>query len=131
MLKMNMQTSHAQWLPISLFSLPLALLMLTSSCSQKIVQYGKASYYSNYFKGRRTASGQKFRQGRRTAAHLTIPLGTKVKVVNLDNGRSVKVRINDRGPYVRGRIIDLSRKAARKLDMLKSGIANVKIIYRK
>lgn len=128
---LRMQTSPLRGLSLASFSLLLAMLVLGSSCSPKIVQYGKASYYSNYYKGRRTASGRKFRQGKLTAAHLTIPLGTKVKVVNLDNGKKVKVRINDRGPYVKGRIIDLSRKAARKLGMLKAGVANVRIIYRK
>lgn len=106
-------------------------MILTGSCSPKITQYGKASYYSNYFRGRPTASGQHFHQWKRTAAHRTLPLGTKVKVVNLDNGRTVKVHINDRGPYVSGRIIDLSRKAARKLGMLKAGVANVELIYKK
>jgi rare lipoprotein A len=101
------------------------------ACSPKITQRGKASYYSNSFNGRRTASGEKFRNSKLTAAHKTLPFGTKVKVTNLRNGKSVKVRINDRGPFVAGRIIDLSRKAARKIGMKDEGVGNVKIRYKK
>lgn len=106
-------------------------VMLQVSCSPRLSQTGAASYYDNAFRGRKTAGGEKFRQWKRTAAHRTLPLGTKVKVTNLNNGRSVKVRINDRGPFVKGRIIDLSRKAARRLGMLRDGVAPVKIRYRK
>lgn len=106
------------------------LMVLSGSCAKMIVQQGKASFYANKFKGRRTASGEKFRQHKRTAASLSIPLGTKVRVTNLENGKSVKVRINDRGPYVRGRIIDLSKKAARKIDMITRGVAPVRLRYR-
>lgn len=80
--------------------------------------------------GRKTASGQIFRQYKKTAAHKTLPFGAKVKVTNLSNGKSVKVRINDRGPFVAGRIIDLSKKAARKLNMVDAGVSNVKITYK-
>jgi len=112
--------------------IPLWLILLFfSGCAPKMIQYGDASWYGKEFSGKRTASGVKFRPGKRTAAHKTIPFGTKVKVINLKNGRSVKVRINDRGPFVKGRIIDLSRKAARKLDMLQDGVAPVKLKYRK
>jgi rare lipoprotein A len=95
-----------------------------------MTQQGKASYYADKFKGRRTASGEKFRQHKRTAASLTIPLGTKVRVTNLENGKSVKVRINDRGPYVKGRILDLSKKAARRIDMLREGVVPVRLRYK-
>lgn len=101
------------------------------ACSPKITQKGKASYYANSFNGRRTASGEKFRNSKLTAAHKTLPFGTKVKVTNLRNGKSVRVRINDRGPFVAGRIIDLSRKAARKIGMKDEGVGNVKIRYKK
>lgn len=94
-------------------------------------QRGKASYYSDEFEGRQTASGSIFKQNKRTAASKTLPFGTKVKVVNIDNGKTVRVRITDRGPFVAGRIIDLSKKAARKLGMLQQGVANVEIKYRK
>ncbi|WP_256009060.1 septal ring lytic transglycosylase RlpA family protein [Desertivirga xinjiangensis] len=104
---------------------------LVSSCAPKATQTGKASFYAKKFNGRRTASGEKFRSSKRTAAHRTLPFGTKVKVTNMKNGKSVKVRINDRGPFVAGRIIDLSRKAARKIDMINQGVGTVKIQYRK
>lgn len=105
-------------------------MSLTSCGAKKQAQQGEASYYHNKFRGRKTASGEKFRQYKRTAAHRTLPFGTKVKVTNLRNGKTVRVTINDRGPFVDGRIIDLSRKAARKIDMLNSGVAPVKIEYK-
>lgn len=108
----------------------LLCIWIGSSCSPKIVETGKASYYADKFQGRRTANGEIFRQGRRTAASKTIPFGTKVKVINLSNGKTVNVRINDRGPFVEGRIIDLSKKAARKIDMIRAGVQPVKIKYR-
>jgi rare lipoprotein A len=107
------------------------LIMLTVACGRPVIESGKASFYADKFKGRKTASGQIFRQSKRTAAHKTLPFGTKVKVKNLSNGRTVKVRINDRGPFVTGRIIDLSKKAARRLDMVNAGVANVEISYKK
>lgn len=109
----------------------LFLATLFFSCAPKITQKGKASYYANSFNGRKTASGEKFRNSKLTAAHKTLPFGTKVKVTNLRNGQSVKVRINDRGPFVAGRIIDLSKKAARRIDMTKEGVGNVEIKYKK
>ena len=109
----------------------LILVIFLSSCSYKLTQTGKASYYADKFNGRKTANGERFSNSRRTAAHQTLPFGTKVKVTNLRNGKSVKVRINDRGPFVSGRIIDLSKKAARKIDMIKEGVGNVKIQYKK
>ena len=92
------------------------------------VEVGYASWYGPGFHGRRTASGEIYNMYKFTAAHKTLPLGTYVKVINLENGRSVIVRINDRGPFVKGRIIDLSYAAAKKLGMLKKGVARVKII---
>lgn len=102
-----------------------------SSCARKITESGKGSYYADKFQGRATASGARFDQHKMTAAHKTLPFGTKVKVVNLANGRSVKVTINDRGPFVAGRIIDVSKKAAEKLGITKTGVANVQIKYKK
>ncbi|WP_295126296.1 septal ring lytic transglycosylase RlpA family protein [uncultured Chitinophaga sp.] len=107
------------------------LLLFCTACSRKITEAGKASYYADKFNGRKTASGETFRQSKLTAAHKTLPFGTKVKVVNKNNGRSVKVRINDRGPFVAGRIIDLSKKAAQKIGLVQSGVANVEIRYKK
>lgn len=108
-----------------------ACLLLLASCAPRLHEKGGASYYADKFKGRRTASGEKFRQYKLTAAHKSLPFGTKVKVKNLQNGRTVKVRVNDRGPFVSGRIIDLSKKAARRLGMLQSGTAQVEISYKK
>lgn len=109
-----------------------AILMISiTACSRKVTQNGKASYYADSFDGKRTASGETFRQRHLTAAHKSLPFGTRVKVVNMANGRSVKVRINDRGPFAPGRIIDLSKKAASRLGMLNTGVANVEIKYKK
>jgi rare lipoprotein A len=92
-----------------------------------VEQVGEASFYGSGFHGKKTATGEKFDQNDRTAAHPTLPLGTKATVTNLDNGNSVDVKINDRGPYVKGRDIDLSKGAAKELGMTKDGIAPVKI----
>ena len=100
------------------------------SCSPKITETGKASFYADKFNGRQTASGEIFRQNKRTAAHKILPFGTKVRVTNTANGKTVKVRINDRGPFVAGRIIDLSKKAARKINMVNAGVVSVKISYK-
>jgi len=88
---------------------------------------GKASYYSNKYQRKKTASGERYKKGKKTAAHRTLPFGTKVRVKNLANGKSVKVRINDRGPFIAGREIDLSRKAFSKIGKLKDGILNVEM----
>lgn len=92
-----------------------------------IEQTGEASSYGRGFHGKATANGEKFDKNNLTAAHPTLPMGTKATVTNLDNGKSVDVTINDRGPYVKGRDIDVSEGAAKELDMTKSGIAPVKI----
>lgn len=94
------------------------------------MEAGEASYYADKFQGRRTANGEIFRQRKKTAAHRTLPFGTKVTVKNLANGRKVKVRINDRGPFAKGRIIDLSKKAAKKIGMIDAGVSDVEIRYR-
>ncbi len=91
------------------------------------LERGQASYYADKFNGKTTASGEKFSNKKLTAAHKTLPFGTMVRVTNLANGKSVDVRINDRGPFVKGRIIDLSKAAAQKIDMLQTGIAEVTI----
>jgi len=88
---------------------------------------GKASYYGKAHHGNKTASGERFNQNALTAAHRTLPFGTMVRVTNLNNDRSVVVRINDRGPFARGRIIDVSRKAAESLDMIRSGVVPVRV----
>lgn len=91
------------------------------------VQTGKASFYADKFEGSRTASGEKYKRNKMTGAHKTLPFGTKVKVTNLGNNQSVIVTINDRGPYVDGRVIDLSKAAADKLGFINQGIAEVSI----
>jgi rare lipoprotein A (peptidoglycan hydrolase) len=93
----------------------------------KLMQSGKASWYGRHFHGKPTASGEVFDQRLMTAAHKTLPLGSRARVINLQNGNSVEVTINDRGPFVPGRIIDLSRAAADELGILESGLAQVRI----
>lgn len=88
-------------------------------------QTGLASWYGRAFHGRRTASGERFDMYALTAAHRTLPLGSRVRVTNLVSGQSVVVRINDRGPFVRGRVIDLSLAAAKVLDLPRTGTARV------
>lgn len=90
-------------------------------------QRGEASWYGPGFHGKKTASGERFNQHGLTAAHRKLPLGTKAKVTNLDNGKTVEVKINDRGPYVRGRIIDLSKAAAERLGMKDAGTTPVRL----
>lgn len=88
---------------------------------------GVASYYGKKHQGKRTASGERFNANALTAAHRQLPFGTRVRVTNLKNDRSVVVRINDRGPHTRGRLIDVSREAAEQLGMLRSGTARVRV----
>jgi len=96
--------------------------------SRGFVEYGKASWYGAEFHGRPTASGHKYDMHAKSAAHKTLPLGTVVKVVNLSNKKHTIVPINDRGPFVKGRVIDLSYAAAKEIDLLDPGVADVKII---
>jgi rare lipoprotein A len=91
------------------------------------VTEGKASFYADQFHGRKTANGETFNMGMLTAAHPSLPFGTLVRVTNLRNGKDVIVRINDRGPFVKGRIIDLSISAAKEIGLIKSGTARVKL----
>jgi rare lipoprotein A len=88
---------------------------------------GMASYYADAHQGRRTANGEPFDMNALTAAHRTLSFGSRVKVTNLENGRAVVVRINDRGPFVEGRVIDLSRAAAQELRFLGRGTTRVRI----
>ena len=96
-----------------------------------VTETGYASFYSDSFDGKPTSNGEIFRQNKLTAAHKKITFGTNVKVTNLSNNKSVIVRINDRGPFVSGRIIDLSKTAAKQIDMIDAGVAKVPIEYRK
>ena len=91
------------------------------------VETGTASFYAARFQGRRTASGVRYDSGEMMAAHRTLPFGTRVRVTHLRNRRSVVVTVVDRGPFRRGRIIDLSRKAAGELGFVKEGVARVSV----
>lgn len=115
------------------FVLCMLVVFLNSACASYSVdpkirtQSGLASWYGDRLEGHRTASGEPFNPKLLTAAHPSLPFGTRVKVTNLRNQRSVVVRINDRGPYSGGRIIDLSRKAAEKIGLRRAGIGPVKV----
>jgi len=101
--------------------------LLCSIFSFAQVQTGKASFYADKFEGRRTASGVKYYHNKPTAAHRHLPFGTKVRVTNLANNKTTVVEINDRGPFVSGRIIDLSKSSAQKLDYIGMGVTDVVI----
>ncbi|WP_421682433.1 septal ring lytic transglycosylase RlpA family protein [Stutzerimonas urumqiensis] len=132
-------------MPIRL-PLPLALLFLAllTACADRapvspppapepttqartFTQTGKASFYARRHHGQRTANGETHDQTAMVAAHRSLPFGTQVRVTNLDNGKQVTVRINDRGPFRRGRIIDLSRAAAQALGMIEQGVVRVRV----
>jgi len=101
----------------------------TPKAVKKYSKVGLASWYGPNFHGGHTANGELYNQNHLSAAHKTLPLPSYVRVTNLDNDSSVIVRVNDRGPFVSGRIIDVSKKAAEMLDMTRSGVANVKVDY--
>lgn len=102
-------------------------ILSTGSRTQPLIQLGHAYYYDDKLHGRRTASGEVLDQNAFTAASRTLPLGSYATVTNVENGRSVTVRINDCGPFTRGRIIDVSKRAAEELDIHGSGTARVRI----
>ena len=117
-----------------LISLSLAILAGCSSSSASysdantgITEQGKASFYADKYHGRLTASGENFDQQAMTAAHKQLPFNSKVKVTNTTNNRSVVVRVNDRGPFIRGRIIDLTKHAFEQLAEPSSGVINVTV----
>ena len=101
--------------------------MESSRAMKALVEVGEASYYSSAFNGRRMAGGDLYDDSRLTAAHRTLPFGTRVRVTNLANGRSVVVTIQDRGPAVRHRVIDLSGRAARELGFMREGVTQVRM----
>ncbi len=121
--------------PAALAAIVLVGLLVAISCGRPRVRYpkpgqseeGVASYYDGEFVGRRTANGEVMDRDLLTAAHRTFVFGTVVRVTNLDNGRDVVVRINDRGPFVDDRIIDLTLAGARAVDMIRSGTAKVRL----
>jgi rare lipoprotein A len=130
-LKMNTQIMHLTKRTLVFLTLLASLLaLLATSCGgskSAFTQSGQGSYYADKFAGKRTASGTPYRPGKLTAAHNTLPFGTKIKVTNAKTGRSVKVTVNDRGPHVKGRIVDLSKKAAKKIGLTEAGVAPVQL----
>jgi len=117
----------ARWLPLGL-----VLLLLAGGCAHNVPsggggEEGEASWYGPGLYGRKTASGEVLRPGTLTAAHRTLPFGTCLRVTNLENGRVVEVRVNDRGPYAAGRIVDVSETAARALGMHGKGVTRVRL----
>lgn len=117
-----------------LLLLALSVLLLSACASSRTSSdghdyraEGQASWYGSQHHGKRTASGERFDQNALTAAHRSLPFGTRVKVTHLGNGRTVVVRVNDRGPVSRKRIIDLSKAAAERLGMLRQGVAPVRL----
>lgn len=120
-----------------ILGLPLVLLWMAGCSSRPPVQQppayeavGLASYYGKRFHGRKTANGERYNMHGLTAAHRTLAFGSTVRVTNLSTGRWVVVRINDRGPFVKGRIIDLSYAAAKRLGMLSQGVVKVRVRLR-
>ncbi|NPA50837.1 MAG: septal ring lytic transglycosylase RlpA family protein [Epsilonproteobacteria bacterium] len=112
---------------LSYTPLPNSYKTITKKYLKGYSDIGIASYYGKKWHGRTTANGEKLNIYALTAAHKTLPFNTKVRVTNLENNKSIIVRINDRGPYIKGRIIDLTDYAAKELGILEKGIAKVKI----
>ena len=126
----NRSLSSALPVLASLVSLSVGVAAVSGARAHKaptVEEVGTASWYGPRFHGKKTANGEVFNQNKLTAAHRTLPLGTTVEVTNVTNGKSVEVKINDRGPYVNGRVIDLSRAAAVRLGMKDAGVAKVQI----
>jgi rare lipoprotein A len=107
------------------FFVVLFFFLIISSFAQ--IQTGKASFYADKFEGSPTASGEKYRSSKLTAAHKTLPFGTRIRVTNLSNNQTVEVLVNDRGPYVENRVIDLSKAAAEKLGFVNQGLADIRL----
>ena len=120
-------TMQTQTAPLKTASPASAKLVPANVDKPPKAEIGHASWYGPRFHGKTTASGEVFDQQEFTAAHRNLPMGSRVRVTNLENEKSVEVEINDRGPFVDGRIIDLSRAAARALRMLEDGITRVRV----
>lgn len=112
-----------------MITLMTTFMFLISACKAVVVAtyHGKASYYADSFQNQRTASGELYDTSLYTAAHLDFPFGQQIRVTRKDNGKSVNVRINDRGPFNNKRIVDLSKAAAKELGMLDAGVVAVRI----
>jgi rare lipoprotein A len=117
-----MKINYTALVLILSFFLPLSGLSF-----ERYIQYGNASWYGRKFHGKKTASGERFNKQSFTGAHKQLPFGTIIRVTNLRNGRDVYVRINDRGPFVSGRIVDISRAAAEAIGFRKRGVAKVRV----
>lgn len=119
--------------PVLLFALFVPLILIAAGCSligggrTQVYATGEASWYGPGYEGRLTASGERFNSSAMTAAHQNLPFGTQVRVTNMENGRSVVVRINDRFPGTRGRVIDLSRASFAKIAPLERGVVPVRL----
>ena len=111
------------------FLMLIAVLFSFGALAENVVevQEGKAAYYADSLQGNKTASGEPYDKNALTAAHRTLPFGTRVRVTYLENGKSVEVVINDRGPHSKNRIIDLSGAAAEQLGLKKAGVGDVKL----
>jgi rare lipoprotein A len=103
------------------------IVLISQTAFANPVEKGLASYYDDSYHGRKTANGEKYDKNKLTGAHKTLPFGTRVSVYNPANKKSVEIVINDRGPYVKGRVIELSRRAAQEINLIKAGIAQVEI----
>jgi rare lipoprotein A len=136
--RINSKTFNYCFRSSCIFAISLTILVFLVGCSSHrnykpqpdLLGYsesGKASHYSLKYQGKKTASGERFNNYSMTAAHKSLPFGTKAIVTNIDNGKTVVVTINDRGPYVKGRIIDLTQAAFSKIENIDKGIAEVKI----
>ncbi len=130
----SLHTQAARWLAAGLCALALLILAACGSAPKSgsgaasgHSESGQASYYGNEFQGRKTANGERFDQGQLTAAHRTLPFGTRVRVTNTQNGKSITVRVNDRGPFVKGRVIDLSSSAFKAIASINAGVVPVRI----
>lgn len=126
---MTMRTAFAAalCLPLALAASPLDARSAAGNGAGKHIGTGIASYYAPHFAGRRTANGERYSTSALTAAHRSAPFGARIRVRNLGNGREVVVRVNDRGPWARGRIIDLSWAAAERIGLQRSGTARVSL----
>lgn len=119
-----------RFLIISILVFSFQPLLSRDDDKETFIKKGMATYYANKFVGRKTTSGAVYKHDKFTAAHKTLPFGTKVTVCNLKNGKSVVVKINDRGPFGKGMMIDLSQSAAREIGILGLGVARVEITYK-
>ena len=105
----------------------IALFIWSASLQAQSAQYGDASYYADELQGRATASGEIYDRNKLTCAHRTLPLGSIIKVTRVDNGKSVRVRVNDCGPHTKGRVVDLSRAAAERINLVWDGVTRVRV----